>query len=58
MKGKAMIINILLMLWTVLSMVFGITVYNGVEGPMAAFMLTIYGLTTAAVWWFKCEYEK
>ena len=53
-----MIINILLMLWTVLSMIFGIQVYSGVEGPMAAFMLTIYGLTTAAVWWFKCEYEK
>ena len=46
------------MLWTVLSMIFGIQVYSGVEGPMAAFMLMVYGLTTAAVWWFKSEYEK
>jgi hypothetical protein len=53
-----MIINILLMLWTAMSILVGITVYDGVGGPLGTlFIMSAYFLT-AAIWWFKSEYEK
>ena len=53
-----MIINALLMLWTALSILVGITVYDGVGGALGTlFVMTAY-LVTAVIWWFKSEYEK
>ena len=53
-----MIINILLMLWTALSIIVGISVYGGVAGPLDTFMVMIAYLATAVIWWFKSEYER
>jgi hypothetical protein len=57
-KGDKMIINALLMLWTVLSILVGVTVYGGVGGPLGTLLVMSAYFITAVVWWFKSEYEK
>jgi len=53
-----MIINALLMLWTALSILVGITVYDGVGGPLGTLLVMSAYFITAVIWWFKSEYEK
>ena len=53
-----MIINALLMLWTALSILVGVTVYGGVGGPVGTLLVMSAYFITAVVWWFKGEYEK
>ena len=53
-----MIINILLMLWTALSIIVGISVYSGVGGAIDTFLVMSAYVSTAVIWWFKSEYER
>ena len=53
-----MIINALLMLWTALSIIVGISVYGGVGGALGTLLVMSAYFLTAVIWWFKGEYEK
>jgi xanthosine utilization system XapX-like protein len=56
--GVFMRIQIILVLWTILTILVGNQIFNGVSGLLATCMIMSAYFVSSAIWWFKGTYKE